>query len=337
MGMIWRTSLAAFLTALVLLPLIGRWASSKGIVNAPKGPRWSERDVPLLGGLGLLLSAGAGLALSGAGKGVWLPCFAPAFILLLLGLADDLRGGLTFQAKVGGQVLAALMAVGLGLYPRGIPTGVAVPLTVVWLVAFVNSFNIMDNMDGVAGGLAAISAAGFLLILAKFPDAEATALSAAVLGASVGYLVHNFPPARIFMGDAGSLPLGFLLAVLTVKVADAAFARVGARGAVAPFIVLGPFIFDTALVSFSRLRRGRPLYVGGRDHTSHRLAWLFGGNERRALAVMYAAGACFCGLAFWVVHTLWALPLTGAAFLSGALLAAVLRVNPDEDRKGGER
>jgi len=285
-----------------------------------------------------LLSVGLGVALSGLGWREWPPYLVPALVLLLLGLADDLKGGLSLRAKISGQVVAALVAVGLGLYPKGISPSLAVPLTAIWLVAFVNSFNIMDNMDGVAGGLAAISAAGFLLLLARFPDPEGAALSAAILGASLGYLVHNFPPARIFMGDAGSLPLGFLLAALTVKVADVAFAHVGARGAIAPFLVLGLFVFDTALVSFSRLRRGRPIYVGGRDHTSHRLASLLGGSERGALAVMYAVSACFCGLAFWMVHTLWLLPPGIAALIVVALAATVSGVNPDEREgfKGGE-
>ena len=213
-----------------------------------------------------------------------------------VGLVDDVRP-LRPPVKLVAQIVLAGLLVERDFVLR--LTGVAVldvVLTLIWVVGITNAFNLLDNMDGLAAGMAVI-AGGFRLALFLLDgDLAAATMTAGFVGAVVGFLVRNAPPARIFMGDAGSLFLGFFLSGLCLVVDAAYYSRgITAVLAVPVLLVLIP-IFDTTFVTVTRLLRGQPVSQGGRDHTSHRLVAL-GGSEGRALAVLYGLSIIGGGVA----------------------------------------
>ena len=274
--------------AFVLFPSLGR-----PFTRAASGARWRADAVPLAGGLAMAAGFGAavvafGRDLPGAGA-----VLAAAATALGVGLADDLRP-LPAWAKLAGQAGAGVVLAALGVRAAlpG-PEVVAWAATIVWVVVAANAMNLFDNFDGAAGGAALVASLALSLWWGwgsgPFP------LGAALAGAAAGFLVWNFPPARVFMGDAGSHFLGAALAGLTLLDAG----RVGrtepasaALVVLVPVVLLAVPLFDTALVAVERRRHRRPLAVGGRDHTSHRLARLGLAPRPVALALWgLAAGA----------------------------------------------
>jgi UDP-GlcNAc:undecaprenyl-phosphate GlcNAc-1-phosphate transferase len=164
-----------------------------------------------------------------------------------------------------------------------------VALTIAWLVVITNSFNLLDNMDGAAGSIATATAVALVVAAVLQEQVLVGALAAAVAGACAGFLVYNWHPATIFMGDAGSLLLGFLLAVISLKLRWPA-AHAGSITAV--ILIMFPAVFDTTLVVISRVRAGRSIMVGGTDHTSHRLHRL--GMPIRWVAITLGLFAVTC-------------------------------------------
>ena len=211
-----------------------------------------------------------------------------------LGLLDD------FRRMAPSTKLAAQAIIAAGLYFGGVRVEiisfepVAFVVTVLWVVGLMNAVNLMDNMDGLAAGITAI--ASIALAIAAYPENIPVVLIGVVTaGAAIGFLVYNFNPARIFMGDAGSLMLGFLLASAAILHTASSAANVG-LAVLAPLAVLALPIFDTALVTTSRRLAGRPISQGGRDHTSHRLAAL-GLTDRGVVLFLYVVAASLAGLA----------------------------------------
>jgi UDP-GlcNAc:undecaprenyl-phosphate GlcNAc-1-phosphate transferase len=209
-------------------------------------------------------------------------------LISAVGLIDD-RIGLGPRIKLAGQLAAAAILIAGGVKAQlfGNPW-LDVPLTLFWVIGICNALNFMDNMDGLAAGVAATAAGSFFLLAALNGQALVASLAAALFGACLGFLVYNFQPALTFMGDTGSLLLGFMLAVLGIKLN---FPGVNPFSTwMAPIVVLGLPIFDTTLVTISRLRRGVSIAQGGADHTSHRLARL-GLSHRRVVIALYTVGA----------------------------------------------
>lgn len=304
--------LAGVLVAFLATRAVRTIAPRLDFVSRPKGERWSTAPTPMGGGVALavvLLPA------------LWLlsPDLAlGALAVHLLGLWDDKRN-LRPLPKLAGQLVAALLVVaaplgrlGIGQAGLGDPTAallpvgvdaLALPLTVLFYVCVANSVNLLDNMDGSAAGVSGVSAI-FLYLLAtggRAPDAGLGLTTALIAGATIGYLFHNFPPARIFMGDAGSLLLGFTLAGLAIRLpAPEGDGGVAARLAMTAF-VLGAPLFDTALVWVTRKNARRPFLQGGRDHSTHRLMAL-GLSPRRTLAVLYGVAAALGGVSLAVAR-----------------------------------
>ena len=325
----------ALLLSLALVPIVGRLSLVAGWTVAPRPDRWHRQAMPALGGLAifaacLLALGGAALLGDGLGQVRW-GLLGGSLVVFLLGLYDDLRP-LTPPTKLLGQILAAAVAVALGystqfFTPRlpGNPLA-QIPnlvLTFAWLVGITNAFNLLDNMDGLAGGVALIAAAILSFFFWKLDNQGLLLISLALAGSALGFLVFNFPPARIFMGDSGSLFLGFTLAVLAIARQPQA-SNVFAVMAVPTMLFLLP-ILDTALVTFTRLLRGQSPAQGGRDHASHRLV-AFGLNERQAVLALYAVAlvsgalaALLESLAYW--FSLVAVPVL---VISLALLSAYL-------------
>ena len=227
--------------------------------------------------------------------------------LLLLGLADD-RRSLDWRLRLAVQTLVAAVMVALGWRANllgGIPAAAEV-LSVLWIVGLVNAFNMLDNMDGLSAGVAAIAAAmlAVVMFLSPRPDNHqpqlfVSGLLLVILGSLLGFLWHNRPPARLFMGDAGSYLVGYLLAMVTLT---ATFAGGAAprHATLVPLCVLALPIYDTLSVMLIRLRQGRSPFVGDTSHFSHRLLAL-GMTKTQALLTIYLAAAT-CGLGGLLLH-----------------------------------
>ena len=292
----WQQLLTRFAIALVfaaaLTPLLRALAARWSWVDAPGEHKHHRRPVPLLGGAAMWAAVTAAMLAwpTGADRGHLASVLLAATLLTTTGLIDDLRG-LPVAAKLLIQLVAAGILVSGGLFVvLALPGWLDAILTVLWIVGITNAFNLLDNMDGQAAGVTAIAALGFLLLTAR-QGGFAPALAAALLGAALGFLPFNFQPAKIFMGDAGSLLLGLLLAVLGLELQTGRALSEPWIAALVPVLLLAVPIFDTTLVTLSRWRRGHnPLTTPGNDHLSHRLRRR-GLSPRGVALLIYAAGA----------------------------------------------
>ncbi len=305
----------SFLVGLGLTPALGRWARRLDLVDRPSEDRWGRRPVALLGGMAIAGGLTAGVLWAGA-QSVWSwPVWAGALLMFGLGLADDLRG-VTPVIKVLGQVVAAALVLYAGLaFWRGGPLWVFTPLTFLWVIGVTNAVNLIDGIDGLAGGVTAVAAATLAVISGILGHWPLAAVMAAVAGGSLGYLPYNAPPAQIFMGDCGSLLLGYLLAVGALGVQGSGEPVVGT---LVPIAVLAVPIADTTFVTITRLLRGQSIRDGGTDHVHHRLVKL-GFSEGEAVLLLCGASGLFGALA---LSTFWmetALVLALAALVAVAL------------------
>lgn len=322
---------AAALSSAALTPIAARVAARAGLFSPARPDRWGSRPTPLLGGLAIVLALLVPLTAL-AGTEDKLSVIAIGTLgALVLGLVDDVRGLRPSSKIVGQTILASGLAIG-GVRVELVdfaPLGFL--LTLVWVVGLMNAVNLIDNMDGLAAGVCAI-AAGVLLFMAPLEPAWVRLLSAATAGACIGFLVHNFPPARVYMGDAGSMALGFVLASLALLLTNAAASNVG-LAVLGPLLVLGLPIFDTALVTIARRLEGRPVGAGGRDHTSHRLA-ARGLSERATVVVLYAiaAGLALLGLLSDALGLVF-LPLAGLVVVGLAVFGIFLLVAPEVEEE----
>lgn len=306
----------AFLATPVTRWLARRW----GLVDQPGARKAHRAPTPLLGGLALFL--GVTLAFVAFGRADWVTegigILGGATLLFVTGLWDD-RFGMPAWLKFGAGVVTALFLSAFGVRVQLFDVlWLDTALTVLWVVGITNAANLMDNMDGLAAGLTAVAAGFFFILAALEGQGLVASLAAALLGASAGFLFYNLAPAVSFMGDAGSLTLGFLLAALGIQIRFLEYPL--ASTWMAPIVVLGLFIFDTTLVTVSRLRRGRSPFQGGSDHTSHRLTQL-GLSKPRAVLTLYVA-AFTLGATAIVLTRLE--PLVANASFAGLLLAGLL-------------
>lgn len=328
------TLLLTAVVAALATPLFARLARRIDLVVRPREDRWHRRPTPLLGGGAIAVAALSVMAVA-------LPLDQTTVVLLLcalgafaLGLVDDLRH-LAPTTKLAGQVLVASVAAAGGVRVEIVESApVAYVLTVLWIVGIMNAVNLMDNMDGLAAGVAAIAA--IVLGITAFPtNPTATLLAAVTAGAALGFLVHNFHPARIFMGDAGSLFLGFLLGA-TALIHTATGATNVALAVLGPLAALGLPLFDAAFVTATRRLAGIPISQGGRDHTSHRLA-SFGLSDRATVLALYAVAGGLGVLAIAVEHVAGiALPLLALAVICLILFGVVL-IEADVGRSAAAR
>ncbi|MCZ6701217.1 MAG: hypothetical protein O7B80_06165 [bacterium] len=273
--------------SLALTPVIRWLARSKGVISAPKDDRWHKDPTPLLGGVAIFAAFVIAVLIAGPASGKVYTILGGAAGIFALGLIDDIFG-LNPQVKLIGQIIISALMVAMGIQIEIIPwPAVSIPLTIFWIVALTNAFNLLDNMDGLACGVAAIASGVLLIFSLQAGDYTVAALSAALGGAALGFLYFNFNPASIFMGDCGSMILGFSLACFSV-LGTWQHATNLVVSMTVPILVLGIPIFDTAFVAVTRKLRGAPISQGGRDHISHHLVRL-GLSERRAVLTLYAA------------------------------------------------
>lgn len=297
--------IAIFLVALaataVGTPPVRRLALSFGFVDQPEARKLHKEAMPLLGGVAIIGGALVGVLMvtflvydriPRSIAGVLLA----AAVVAVVGLIDD-RVGLPAWTKLAGQLAGVAILAGFGIRVQlPLPEILNYVITFLWLAGISNAVNFLDNMDGLSAGVSAVGAAFILLLAVVGDQVLVAALAAALLGASLGFLRYNFPPAQIFMGDAGSLFLGFLLAVLALQLRFPANSNFVTW--MVPVFVLGLPVFDMTLVVISRLRRGVSPNTPGRDHVSHRLVDN-GFTERETVLLLYlVSGALGLGGVF---------------------------------------
>src|SRR5829696_5524986 len=283
--------LVAALVCFAVTPLTARLARRVGAVDEPRDRGLAARATPRLGGLAIL---GGVLAASA----IWIPMeeqtrgiLAGAVAITVVGAIDDVWS-LPPGVKLLGQVGAALIPVLSGVqvetftFPflhRVDLAGAVIPLTVLWIVAVVNAVNLSDGVDGLAAGVCAISAVAFAVLAFDLNRPTAAILAAITAGAAIGFLFHNFHPAAVFMGDAGSNVLGLLMATIAVQGTLKTNALIAL---VAPLIILAVPFLDTGFVVAKRLKHRQPIYRADMSHFHHRFTNI-GFSQRRTVVYLY--------------------------------------------------
>jgi len=320
--------LIALSASLILIAPVRALAIRVGMVDLP-GPRKVHlKPIPLLGGLAMY--GGVMVAIltvfDGAARAQSFGIVTGATLVATVGFLDD-RGWLHHQVKLFlGMPLAGILLLVSGIHTTVFSSLVGgslgywldAGLTILWVVGITASFSILDHMDGLCAGVAAMASVFFALIAYLNGQTLVTTLAAAVLGASAGFLRWNFKPAKIFMGDGGAMFLGFLMATLALKLRLEHSTTVASW--LVPVLILSATIFDTTLVTVSRSRRGLlPFATPGKDHSAHRLANL-GLGQRGAVLAMYTAGAVCGGAAVAVTY----LSFSGAALVGILVLVTMV-------------
>jgi UDP-GlcNAc:undecaprenyl-phosphate/decaprenyl-phosphate GlcNAc-1-phosphate transferase len=318
----------SFLLSLYLTPIMRKAALQLGIVDRPDGKlKQHENAIPYLGGIAVfmafLITVGMltdfdketlGLLLSGS-------------IALAVGLIDDF-GALTPWQKLIGQCLAALVLIRSGTFIKltFLPPALAMPLTVLWILAVTNAFNIIDIMDGLASGVAAVAALSIAAANYMAQRDSQAFLAVVLAAAALGFLRHNFHPARIFLGDAGSMFVGFMLAALSM---NAGYTRMNLLAVISPALILGIPLFDLLLVMWIRWKNGLPMTKGSPDHFALRLRRCRL-SVRETAVTAYVVSALLGGVALLMsqVTIAWAVA-TMAGTVSAGVLSAYLLMKVD--------
>lgn len=305
----WYAGLIAFLVSWALIPLLRRVALKWGFVDLPNQRKIHHEPLPLLGGVAIFAGFLAATltsyhSFSSAHK-MYLGLLIGAVLLFSIGLIDDFAKtrGRDFPAmpRFITQIVAASCVAGFGGTVKGftspfghshfvvLPPPISILVTIIWIVGVVNVFNFLDGLDGLAAGIAAISAVTLLFIALVKADLPSAIWAISLAGASLGFLKHNFYPARIIMGDAGSTVIGFLLASIAVI---GAFKSATVISIFVPILALGVPIFDAIRVVLRRALSGKPVYKPDKSHVHHRLLDA-GLSQVQTVAVMYLVSVCF--------------------------------------------
>ena len=341
------TFVGAIVLSLLLVPAVREYARNREIIDTPGGHKSHRAPVPYLGGVAMVAAFSVAMVIGvvvrrsaqfddgqisitfgnlfNQGDGLvreLAVVLGLALVFAAMGLIDDLRGlSPVFRFVVGLGLATVLVAYGVVL-ESPLPDWLDMVISVVWILGMTNAFNLLDNIDGLAAGTAAIASGAFFVIAILNDQQYSALLAIGLAGAMLGFLRSNFAPATIYMGDAGSLFIGFMMAYLGLKMRTNV-AEIPQL--FAPVLVLGVAVLDTTVVVVSRLRRGLSPFTGGQDHLSHRFLRL-GLSVRRSVTVLlvatFALGVLAVGLSdapagvgYWVL---------AAAVISGAMATIVL-------------
>ena len=327
MSGLWWEYLAVFVTtailSIVLTPMALRYAIRANVLDQPGQHKSHKVAVPYLGGLAIVVTFVIAVILMSVlrpphtGRGELLGVLTIAVLLAAVGLIDDLRQVSPLWRLIAEVSAASIVwSLGNGTAVTTVET-VDLILTVLWFVGITNAFNLLDNMDGLAAGLAAISSMTIFAVAGTNGQFLVAGLAVALAGCTVGFLRLNFHPARIYMGDGGSLFIGFLVAYLGIKLR---FEGGRLVSALVPIFACSAAVFDTSLVVISRIRAGRNPFQGGQDHVSHRLVKL-GLSVPAAVCTIYL-GAIGVGILSFAISRLEPV----SAFLLAGLVGATLTI-----------
>lgn len=339
--------LGATAMSLVLVPAVREFARRREIHDLPGGHKSHTAPVPYLGGVGMVLAFSIAMIIGVvvqrntviAGRQISLNIETLAFrsdtllrelivvvvlalVFSLMGLVDDLRGlSPWLRFVIGLGISTALVSYGIH-FKTPLPDSFDLVISVVWVLGITNAFNLLDNIDGLAAGTAAIAAGSFFFIAVMNDQNNGALLAIGLAGAMLGFLRSNFHPATIYMGDAGSLFIGFMMAYLGLKMRTTV---TEIPQLFAPVVVLGVAVLDTVMVVVSRLRRGVSPFTGGQDHLSHRLRRL-GLSVRRAVTTLLLASIALGVLAVGLSEATAAVGywFLGAVAVSGVMATVVL-------------
>lgn len=277
-----------FILSLTLTPLVRRFAVKNGFIAYPRADRWHKRPTALLGGISIYLALVFSVLYLGLINKNVLSLFFGGTLLFIVGLLDD-KFQLRPYIKLFAQIIAGCIAIVFGVV-FGLPVNIllAIPLTLLWIIIVTNSFNLLDNIDGLSAGIAVISSLMLFSSSLIFSNNQLGIYALLLSGAALGFLPYNFNPAKIFMGDSGSMLLGYSLAVVSVS---------GTRHIssllitmIIPVLILSVPIFDTLFVMIIRKLQGKSIFEGGKDHTSHHLVTL-GLSQKKTVLLLYAISA----------------------------------------------
>ena len=339
-------------------PFVIRFAKSIGAVDQPNERKVSHRStMPLMGGLAIGLGCGGGLVAAhfsnlGDTSSIQIAGFvAGGVILLFVGAWDD-RFTMPALVKLSFQIAAAAIAIHVGFRvdffsdPLSattfeVPLWIVWPVSLVWIVGVTNAMNLIDGLDGLSSGLGAIIAATLTIICWQAGQWTGVVVGLALFGALIGYLPFNFPPARIFLGDTGSLLIGFALALLALE----GYRKAAFLAFIVPILALAIPLLDTSLSIVRRLRNGRSVFSADRLHMHHRLLHREG-SHKSAVLMLYFLTSCFCMIAIsisqidgWLAFVYLAAVVAVTIRLLRNLDAFAIEVQsgaPKENREEGE-
>ena len=295
----------AFIISYGFTPLARQIAFKVKLLDHPNFKKSHAHPTPLMGGLSMFLAFFTAVLFTTDINNYAYGILTGSVILLVIGMIDD-KLGMMPRLKLTAQILVALIA-----YKAGIRVitfedyYISMFFTVFWIVGITNAFNLLDNLNGLSSGIAGISALFFGVMAIMDSQVYIAVLSFAMAGACFGFLKHNFPKANIFMGDSGSMFLGFTLACIAI-LGSWETDKISLSLSL-PVLILGYPIFDTTLVTFLRIKERRPVFIGGKDHSSHILASL-AFKKKKAVLLIYAI-CILLGLSAFLVSTL---PLAAA-------------------------
>ncbi|MFZ0416395.1 MAG: MraY family glycosyltransferase [Candidatus Acidiferrales bacterium] len=337
---IWAAFAIALLASLILTMPVRKFALRIGMVDKPDSRKVHITPVPLLGSVAIYASFALAVVITmqSNSHAEIFAILAGATLLAATGILDD-SGKLHHQIKLFVSMpLAACILLASGIHaqvfadllPGATGSVLDMALTLFWVIGITAAFSILDHMDGLCAGIAAVAGTFFMIAAWINGQVLVCTLAAATIGAALGFLRWNFAPAKIFMGDGGAMMFGFLSAALGLKLRPAA-GHFAAQWLL-PVLILGVPIFDTTLITISRLRRGLlPFASPGKDHTAHRLTNL-GFGHKYAVLILYAVGGIFGGLGLLVTYlpSLAADALCGMVIFAGGIAIAALERSPYE-------
>ena len=313
--------------SILLTPFARKIAMKYNFYDAPSDRKIHTKLTPYLGGISMYLAFIIGLISVLGFRHQLTSLVVAATFMVVLGLIDD-KNGMHPKVKMFGQIVAALVIINSGVRFTLLDNlWFDAPLTIFWIVGITNAINFLDNMDGLSSGVSAISATFMFLIAARNGQFLVASLAVALAGVCIGFLRYNFSPASIFMGDSGSMFLGFMLAATGVKLRLPTAGTLS--GFIVPVLVLGLPILDTTLVTLQRYFNNRPVYQGGKDHCSHRLVAL-GLSHRQAVVLLYIVAATYgsCALFIDPTNVDMAAPILAAAIVFSLFLFVRLSTVP---------
>lgn len=320
--MVYITLVLCFIASVLLTPLVKKFAIYIGATDKPNARKVHQKIMPRLGGLAIYLSFIIGYAILRPSDDSALPIIIGSFIIIITGVFDD-RFELSAKVKLLGQLLAAGVVVlgGIQIDFINIPFFgqvdfgyLSIPITIIWIVAITNAINLIDGLDGLAAGVSSIALITISGMAILMGNVFVTSVGLILLGSTLGFLVYNFHPAKIFMGDTGALFLGFMISVLSLL----GFKNITMLTLIVPIIILGVPISDTFFAIIRRFVNKQPLSAPDKSHLHHCLLRA-GFSHKQTVLIIYGIAAMF-GLAALIFSqaTLW-----GALFVIVVLLIAI--------------